>query len=88
MSLESLIDQIHRWVKEKSFMRIEVVIKKVGRNTIMGRIMQFDRDSLLVYNEDEKKVDHIMIHEIDDILSIKTGKQESNENSIASFQVS
>jgi hypothetical protein len=69
-------------------MRIEVVIKKVGRKSIMGRIVQFDRDRLLVYNEDEKKVDHIMIHEIDDILSIKTDKQESNENSIVSFQVS
>ena len=67
--MESFIEEIKNWIKENRLVHIEVVLKKIGRKTVIGRIIQFNRkdNSLLIYADDQKEIKHIMINEIDHI---------------------
>lgn len=68
--MEKLIERIQQWQKENCLLHIKVVLKKKGRHILVGRIMNFDSTdmSILIYLDDQKKVEHYKFSEIDDIV--------------------
>lgn len=62
-----------RWIEEKKLLHFKVVKVKKGRKEIWGRMISFDeqKGNLLIYNDDEKKIDNINLNEIEDIIPAK-----------------
>jgi hypothetical protein len=65
--MEEQFKLFEQWIKENRLLYIEVVLKGVGRKKYFGRLIQFDQQQkkLLVYDDDQKKMDNIMVNEID-----------------------
>jgi hypothetical protein len=68
--LDKFSEQIRGWVKDNQLLHIEVVLKKVGRKEILGRIVQYNGEGLLVYMDDTKMVEHYLLNEIDNIAPV------------------
>ena len=69
MFQEKFHEQFQHWIDENRLLRIEVIYRKTGRKTIIGKLLQFNPhiNTLLVYTEDQKTVESININQIDDI---------------------
>jgi hypothetical protein len=74
--MEKLLEQIQIWTKENRLLQIEVVLKKQGRQIILGRVVQVNDNSFLIYIDDKKNVEHYMINEIDSIIPAKAAEHE------------
>ncbi|MBE4909685.1 hypothetical protein IMZ08_16705 [Bacillus luteolus] len=68
--MDTFNEQIQNWVNNNQLLYIEVVLKKVGRKEVLGRIVQFNGESLLIYKEDTKMVEHYLLNEIDNIVPV------------------
>ncbi|KAA0548774.1 hypothetical protein FZW96_06860 [Bacillus sp. BGMRC 2118] len=68
--METLMQKIQQWEKDKCLLHIKVVLKKKGRHILVGRIVNVNvRDrSFLVYLDDAKTVEHFHFSEVDDIV--------------------
>ncbi len=69
--MEMFNEQIQNWVNNNQLLYIEVVLKKVGRKEVLGRIVQFNGESILIYKDDTKMVEHYLLNEIDNIEPVK-----------------
>lgn len=69
--MEMFYEQLKGWVQENQLLRIEVVLKKIGRRQILGRIVQYNEESVLIYMDDTKTVENYLLNEIDNIVPIR-----------------
>jgi hypothetical protein len=70
--MEHFYKKIEQWISENRLVQIIAVFEKLDRKLIIGRIIQLNRleGGLLIYTEDDKKVENLLINEIDDIFII------------------
>jgi hypothetical protein len=68
--VEEILEQIKTWTTENQLLQIGVVLKKSGRQIIIGRVVQLNDTSLLIYVDDKKSVEHFRINEIDSIIPV------------------
>lgn len=57
------------WIHSNTLLCVEIVIRKIGRKTVFGRLLNFDetQQTILLYDVDNKEVHSIKINEIDHI---------------------
>jgi hypothetical protein len=69
--MEHFYKKIEQWISENRLVQIIAVYEKLDRKLIIGRIIQLNRleGGLLIYTEDDKKVENLLINEIDDIFT-------------------
>ncbi|QOR66824.1 hypothetical protein IM538_01080 [Cytobacillus suaedae] len=68
--MDTFNEKIQSWVNNNQLVYIEVVLKKIGRKEVLGRIVQFNGESLLIYKDDTKMVEHYLLNEIDNIAPV------------------
>lgn len=58
-----------KWIKNKTLLSFDLLIRKLGRKTIFGRLIQVDKKEqlFLIYDVDKKQVLSIKMNEIDKI---------------------
>lgn len=61
--------QIQDWITENRLVKLTYIVEKQGEKVIYGRLIKLDEDDeiILIYVDDEKKVESIHIHAIEDI---------------------
>lgn len=71
--MEEQYKLFHSWIKSNTLLCAHIVIRKVGRKTVFGRLLSIDeaQQSVLLYDVDTKKVHSIKINEIDHIDATK-----------------
>lgn len=60
---------LQEWIERNELVKVVAVRPKVGRRTIMGRMLLYDKErgSILLYDDDQKEVVHLLQNEIDSI---------------------
>lgn len=58
-----------KWLQENKLVHVEIVIRKVGRRGVFGRLVSVDEDKELIvfYDEDQKQVLSFHVNQIDSI---------------------
>ncbi|MFA8439424.1 hypothetical protein [Pueribacillus sp. YX66] len=58
-----------KWHEENTLVHVEIVIQKVGRKGIFGRLISIDeeKESIVLYDVDQKEVLSFMLNQIDSI---------------------
>lgn len=72
--MENFYRNFKNWIEENRLLVIEVTLRKQGRKTFLGRMVQFNQkeNSLLIYNDDTKSIEHLILNEIDEISPSET----------------
>lgn len=66
--------QIKEWMDNKKLLTVCFGHGK-NKKEIIGRIINFDSDNILVYHDDEKQIYNISLAEVIDIKEAITGKR-------------
>jgi hypothetical protein len=67
--MDEYITKFYEWINVNQLLIIEVTRHKQRRQTILGRLVQFDsiNHSILVYLDDTKSVESFTLNQIDHI---------------------
>ena len=67
--VKKMFKELHDYKEKGTPMNITYVVKKVGRKSMWGKIVQVDESDnvILFYDVDQKSVEQININQIDDI---------------------
>jgi hypothetical protein len=61
--------QLQEYLENETLLYITYVVKKIGRRTVWGRVLQVieSEEKILIYDVDNKTVEQINLHQIDEI---------------------
>lgn len=70
--MDEQLSLLQKWMKENALVHVEVVLRKRGRKEIYGRLINVDKEkgTIVIYDEDQKKVFSYKLNEIDSIDSV------------------
>ena len=70
--MSDLGKEIDGWIKNNTLIRLTIVLSKMGKKTMVGRILQqnLQEQSFLFYCDDDKKVHNIAFGEIEDLETV------------------
>lgn len=71
--MDYFYEQLKKWANTNELLYIQAVLEKKERELFIGRIIQFNKleQTILIYKDDSKTVEHIRLNEIDDITPAK-----------------
>lgn len=82
--MDEQLSLFKKWHQENTLVYVEIVIKKVGRKGIFGRLIRVDeeKESVVLYDVDQKEVLSFTLNQID---SITPASNTSDVNELASY---
>jgi len=72
--MTSMSDQFQEWIKQNQLLYISFIKPQSGKKIVWGRIIKYDesQELLLVYNDDDKAINQILINQIEELTPAKS----------------